>query len=166
MEGCGAVHTLQPPLNIKCSYCANLCCRGVPKQRYDSAHLTENIVINTRRILIVCLPPVQELDIAGPAGVIAKANGALRDRGIAYEIELVTTDPDLNISGEAGLKLLADRHYADVSGPIDTLLTVGGSGAETIRDPDLTNGCAQPLLVFVDWALSAREHSCWLRQDY
>jgi len=62
----------------------------VPKQRYDSAHLTENIVINTRRILIVCLPPVQELDIAGPAGVFAKANGALRDRGIAYEIELVT----------------------------------------------------------------------------
>jgi transcriptional regulator GlxA family with amidase domain len=111
----------------------------VPKQCYDSAHLTENIVINTRRILIVCLPPVQELDIAGPAGVFAKANRALRERGIAYEIELVTTDPELKISGEAGLKLLADRHYTDVSGPIDTLLTVGGSGAETIRDPDLAN---------------------------
>ena len=73
----------------------------MPKRRYDSAHLTENIVINTRRILIVCFPPVQELDIAGPAGVFAKANGALRDRGTAYEIELVMTDPELKISGEA-----------------------------------------------------------------
>jgi transcriptional regulator GlxA family with amidase domain len=87
-----------------------------------------------RKVVMLAVSPVVELDVVGPIEVFASANKILRARGPAYEIQVVTTEADCIIAGEAGLSLIAHRHYREVSGKVDTLLVSGGHGAITRRD--------------------------------
>jgi transcriptional regulator GlxA family with amidase domain len=90
-----------------------------------------------RRVVVFAAPPVEELDIVGPWEVFASANNALNGKARAYDIELVTTNRTLMVTGDSGLTLLAGRRYNQLKGDIDTLIVSGGRGAQTMRDCDV-----------------------------
>jgi transcriptional regulator GlxA family with amidase domain len=88
----------------------------------------------TRRIVVLVVPPVEELDVVGPWEVFATANNALRGKRRPYEIELVTTGRELIFKGDSGLTLSADERHKSVKGSVDTLIVPGGNGPQAVRD--------------------------------
>ncbi|MBI1963083.1 MAG: AraC family transcriptional regulator [Candidatus Rokubacteria bacterium] len=87
-----------------------------------------------KRIVLLVVPPVDELDLVGPVEVFGTANRLLRGGRTPYAIEVVTTARDRRVDGECGLSLLAHRHYQDVGGRADSVLVICGVGARTMRD--------------------------------
>jgi transcriptional regulator GlxA family with amidase domain len=85
-----------------------------------------------RRVLVLAVPPIEELDVVGPWDVFATANSAVA--APAYDLQLITAGKRRTIVGDTRLRLLADRHYKGVKGPIDTLLIPGGTGPRVTRD--------------------------------
>ena len=82
-----------------------------------------------RRIVITGPPPVQVLDVTGPLEVFANAPG--------YEIVLASADGSDVLQTSRGFSLSGALPLRDLSGPIDTLMVVGGSGAESgVYDSD------------------------------
>ncbi len=82
----------------------------------------------TRDVVMVVYPRIQTLDVVGPAEVLAAANDHV---GRAeYRTTIAARDPDDVVSSSSGLRLGVDRALARVSGPIDTLMVVGGQGTE------------------------------------
>ena len=85
---------------------------------------------SNRRIVLLVMPPVRELDLVGIVDVFASANRLLpADRH--YQIEVVTTSRKANIAGMQGLSFAGGKYYSGVKGAIDTLLVPGGGGVET-----------------------------------
>lgn len=91
-----------------------------------------------RRVVLLAVPPVQELDLTGPLAVFAAANGArtAAGGGPAYQVIVASAGPDLAVAGESGLPLLAATRYAALRGTIDTLLVVAGNGPRTREELD------------------------------
>lgn len=88
------------------------------------------------RIIVVVVPPVDELDLVGPLQVFSSVN-RLAGRTI-YSIEVVTTASRLAIDGEAGvLTFLAKKHFREVRGEFDSVLLVCGLAGRSVRDPAL-----------------------------
>ena len=85
-------------------------------------------------IVVLVVPPVDELDLVGPVEVFGTANRLLGGGRKPYAVEVVTTAGDRRVDGEGGLSLLAHRHYHDVGDRPDSVLVVCGVGARTIRD--------------------------------
>ena len=92
---------------------------------------------NVRRVVLLVVPPVEELDLVAPAVALGTANRHLGARGIPYSIEVVTTARNRKIEGECGLSLLAHGHYRGVAGDVDSLLVICGVGARRLSDPPL-----------------------------
>ena len=67
-----------------------------------------------KRVLLLVVPPVDELDLVGPAEVFGTANRLLGGGRKPYAVEVVTTARDRRIDGEGGLSLLAHRRYHDL----------------------------------------------------
>ena len=90
-----------------------------------------------RRIVVLVVPPVEELDFVGPMQVLSAAN-RLAGRP-AFCVEIVNYRKDLKVEGEGGLlSFLAHGHYKELKGPFDSLLVVCGLGTRTTRDPELS----------------------------
>ena len=88
------------------------------------------------RILVVVVPPVDELDLVGPLQVFSAAN-RLAGRAV-YAIEVVTTGADLKVAGEAGLlTFLAQGRLQDATGAYDSALLVCGLATRHARDAAL-----------------------------
>ena len=64
---------------------------------------------STRRIVVVVVPPVDELDLVGPLQVFNSVN-RLAGRAI-YTIELVTNGASLTVDGEGGVLSFIARHH-------------------------------------------------------
>jgi transcriptional regulator GlxA family with amidase domain len=92
----------------------------------------------TRRIAMLAVPPIEELDLVGPWEVFSTASGASRELR-PYETELLTTSRPLTFKGDSGLRITADRYYKSVRGQIDTLIIPGGQGPQSVRDPGILN---------------------------
>jgi transcriptional regulator GlxA family with amidase domain len=91
----------------------------------------------SRRILVVTVPPVDELDLVGPLQVFNSVN-RLAGRTI-YAIEVVTSAASLTVAGEAGvLAFVARQHFATVKGACDSLLLVCGLSTRSVRDAALS----------------------------
>lgn len=89
-----------------------------------------------KRIVIIVVPPVDELDLVGPIKVFGSAN-RLAQKTI-YEVEIVTNKKDLIVQGEEGLlSFAASGHFLDVRGKFDSLLLVCGVATRLERDPAL-----------------------------
>jgi len=92
-----------------------------------------------RRIVIVCFPGIQPLDVTGPHEVFAGANTALDAVGIEaprYELMLCAAEPGV-VTSDSGLGMVAP-HAIPTTGTIDTLLVPGGYGVHPVRrDPEL-----------------------------
>jgi transcriptional regulator GlxA family with amidase domain len=91
-----------------------------------------------RRVVIVAVPPAQELNVIGPLSVFLTANqqmSSIAPDAPRYDVELVSADASLKVNGGTGFVLLAAHAYADVRGSIDTLLVAGGEGARKGTSP-------------------------------
>jgi transcriptional regulator GlxA family with amidase domain len=89
----------------------------------------------TRRVVLVAYDDAQILDIACPAGAfeIANRHGAAPP----YGIELATATGRA-VRSSAGIGVGGGRRLAAVTGPLDTLVVVGGAGYESAAaDPAL-----------------------------
>lgn len=91
-----------------------------------------------RRIVVLVVPPIEELDLVGPVQVFSTATRLMRGQRAPYEIEVATTNRDLRIAGESGLSIVAHGYYRDIIGEIDSLLLVSGVTTRNQRDDDLS----------------------------
>jgi transcriptional regulator GlxA family with amidase domain len=90
-----------------------------------------------RRIVVVVVPPIEELDLVGPMQVFGAAN-RLSGRRI-YALEIATTGRELEVQGEGGmLSFLAQRRLKDVKGTIDSVLLVCGVASRLTRHDALS----------------------------
>jgi transcriptional regulator GlxA family with amidase domain len=90
-----------------------------------------------RRIIVVAVPPVDELDLVGPLQVFNSVN-RLAGRNI-YTIEVVTNADRLIVQGEGGvLTFMAKNHFSKVEGSCDSVLLVCGLGSRSVRDAALS----------------------------
>jgi transcriptional regulator GlxA family with amidase domain len=90
----------------------------------------------SKRIVVVVVPPVEELDLVGPLQVFSSIN-RLAYRPV-YSVDVVTNAKELKVCGEGGLlTFLAQGHLRDVQGPIDSVLLVCGVGTRNTRDAAL-----------------------------
>jgi len=90
-----------------------------------------------RRIVVVTVPPIDELDLVGPLQVFNSVN-RLAGRKI-YAIEVVTTAEGLTVAGEGGvLTFIARQHFGQVGGTCDSVLLVCGLGTRSLRDAGLS----------------------------
>jgi transcriptional regulator GlxA family with amidase domain len=89
-----------------------------------------------RRVIVLVVPPVEELDLVGPIQVLSAAN-RLAGKPI-YSVEVVTNGDDLKVEGEGGLlSFLAQGHYKALKADFDSLLIVCGLATRSIRDKEL-----------------------------
>ena len=84
----------------------------------------------SRRIVLLVLPPVRELDLVGIVDVFASANQLLPSER-RYKIEIANADSAPHIEGMHGLQFTSGVPYQTLRGEIDTLLIPGGVGVET-----------------------------------
>jgi transcriptional regulator GlxA family with amidase domain len=90
----------------------------------------------TRRVAMLAYPGIQVLDVMGPLEVFSRASRWLTDTGKrtgdAYTVEIIglTRGP---LAASSGLRIYADRGFAEVGSGIDTLLIAGGIGAARFR---------------------------------
>jgi transcriptional regulator GlxA family with amidase domain len=89
-----------------------------------------------RRIVVLVVPPIEELDLIGPVQVLSTATRLMRS-GTPYQIEVAATTRDRMITGESGLSIVAQAHYQSLEGEIDSLLLVSGVSGRNRRDDDL-----------------------------
>ena len=90
-----------------------------------------------RRVVVVIVPPVDELDLVGPLQVFNSVN-RLAGRPI-YTIEVVTNANRLTVEGEGGvLNFVAKHHFKRVEGACDSILLVCGLGSRSVSDPALS----------------------------
>jgi transcriptional regulator GlxA family with amidase domain len=90
-----------------------------------------------RRIVVVAVPPVDELDLVGPLQVFRSVN-RLAERTV-YSVEVATRGDGSTVEGEGGLlNFLAKRHFRDVRGACDSVLLVCGLASRSVRDAELS----------------------------
>jgi transcriptional regulator GlxA family with amidase domain len=90
-----------------------------------------------RRIIVVVVPPVDELDLVGPLQVFNSVNRLAKKN--LYYIEVVTNAARLMVEGEGGiLTFMAQRHFREVEGASDSVLLVCGLGTRSVRDAALS----------------------------
>jgi transcriptional regulator GlxA family with amidase domain len=90
-----------------------------------------------RHIVILAVPPVNELDVVGPFQVFAIAKYHLPDHNNPYQVEVATTGTERKIAGHSGLSIVAHCSYRDICEPVDTLLVAGGLGARSGGRPSV-----------------------------
>lgn len=90
-----------------------------------------------RRIVMLVLPPFEELDLIGPVEVLATANRLLARDKPPYSFQVVTNTNKLRLASDCGLSLNADGHYRSVKGEIDSLLLICGVEGRKTRDASL-----------------------------
>lgn len=89
-----------------------------------------------KRMIVVVVPPVDDLDLVGPLQVFSAVN-RLTGRSV-YDVEIVTNAKDLALAGESGvLTFRAAAHLKEVRGAFDTALLVCGLQTRNARDAAL-----------------------------
>jgi|SRR5271165_966229 len=91
----------------------------------------------SRRIAILAVPPINELDVVGPFQVFGTVNRLFGQRGAPYHLEVVSSVREESVVGYSGLSILSHSYYRDISDKIDTLLIAGGLGARSGGEPDV-----------------------------
>ena len=91
----------------------------------------------TRRVVVLVVPPIEELDLVGPVQVLSTASRLMGRTGTPYAIEVVSTTRDRLIAGESGLSIVAHARYQEIEGRIDSLLVVSGVKTRNQRDDQL-----------------------------
>src|SRR4051812_5798230 len=86
----------------------------------------------SRRLIVVAVPPVDELDLVSAVHVFNSVN-RIAGRTI-YPIEVVTSGVGLTLEGEGGaLTFMARDHFSRVEGACDSVLLVCGLSTRSVR---------------------------------
>lgn len=102
-----------------------------------SGALPPDMARTESRIVVLVVPPVEELDLVGPLQVFSAVN-RLAGRNI-YSAEIATSSSELTIHSEGGLLTFqAQSHFQEVKERFDSVLLVCGVGSRTTRDPALS----------------------------
>ena len=89
-----------------------------------------------RCILVIVVPPVDELDLVGPLQVFSAANRLAGQT--VYSIQVVTTGRGLEVAGEAGVRtFLAQGRLQHVAQPSGSALLVCGLATRNAHDATL-----------------------------
>ena len=84
--------------------------------------------VSMHRVVIVAFDGVQSLDVAGPAEVFAGVNTLLSETGgdtaRGYDVSIASLDGGI-VSTESAVSIHSEP-FADITGPIDTLVVAGG----------------------------------------
>ena len=92
-----------------------------------------------RRVVMVVMPCPEIVEVGGALDIFFAANEQLGRAGLndpGYAVEVVSPVP--TIRAWPGLRLISDRSYRSIRGPIDTLIITGVDPADGgWRDPDL-----------------------------
>lgn len=103
---------------------------------------------------MLAYPDIQILDVMGPLEVFSRTSRWLKDNGKrrddAYSVEILGLRRGA-FRASSGLRIFADRRYAEVGRGIDTLFIAGGKGSERY--------CRQPHLL--RWL---RRQAGWVRR--
>jgi transcriptional regulator GlxA family with amidase domain len=92
---------------------------------------------SSRHVVVVAVPPVDELDLVGPIHVFSSVN-RLAGRSI-YAIEVATNVDRTTVQGEGGvLSFVAGHHFSKVQGACDSILLVCGLGNRSLCDRALS----------------------------
>lgn len=90
-----------------------------------------------RHVVVLVVPPIEELDLVGPVQVFSTARRLMRAQQAPYRITVLTTTRDRAIAGESGLSISAHQYYEDFDEPIDSLLLVSGVSTRNDRNDEL-----------------------------
>lgn len=77
-----------------------------------------------KNIVLLVLPEVQLLDVAGPTDVFTAAN-LLNVSGFGYKVHMVSGTSEKIIYSSSGMPLICSHTIYDIEFPIDTLLVAG-----------------------------------------
>jgi len=111
----------------------------------DSRQARHDAGMAARRVVIVVFPEVQALDVVGPLEVFSGAGQMVEN---AYSIEI--TGPSREpLTTSSRLQITPDRAFAEIQGPIDTLVVAGGAGTVAMAKDD----------AFVTWLCGAAGRS-------
>lgn len=92
--------------------------------------------LKRRSVIVVVVPPVDELDLVGPIQVFSAANRLVHKT--VYKVEIVTNAKEMRVQGEGGLlSFAAQGRFQDVRGKVDSILLVCGLATRAARDPAL-----------------------------
>jgi transcriptional regulator GlxA family with amidase domain len=92
--------------------------------------------LKRRRIVVLVVPPIDELDLVGPIQAFSAANRLVGKT--VYEVEIATNAKELSVRGEGGLlSFAAQGRFQEVKGKFDSLLLVCGLATRTARDAAL-----------------------------
>jgi transcriptional regulator GlxA family with amidase domain len=98
-----------------------------------------------RRIVMVAMPCAEVVEIGGVLDIFYAVNERLVAAGTpdeGYAVEVVSPVPTVN--AWPGLRLVADRSYRSVRGPMDTLIVTGVDRPDDARrDPELIRWLAR-----------------------
>src|SRR5262249_28683878 len=96
-------------------------CEGLRRGRIVSGRMASPARKLTWRIVVVTVPPVDELDLVGPLQVFNSVN-RLAGRTI-YTIDVATAGEGLTVDGDSGvLTFVAKHHFKKVEGACDSVL--------------------------------------------
>jgi transcriptional regulator GlxA family with amidase domain len=93
---------------------------------FISCHNKNTMSNRPRVIAFMVAPPFELLNLIGPISVFAHAKVNGRP---CYTVKLLSTHRSREAHSTAGISLTPATYYADHSGPIDTLIAVGGEGS-------------------------------------
>ncbi len=133
--------------------------------------LTMKPILASRRppisVVILGVPPVEELDLIGPLEVFAGANVVLGARGPAYDVRVVSSQPKPIIAGECGVSLLAHGYYRRLRE------LRGHTGRRLRTEPQKTHATAAFLFGYKglraahdEWHPCASQPLSWLKRVY
>lgn len=92
-------------------------------------------VVPVRHVVLVVFPGLQGLDLVGPFDVFTDTNDELGRP--AYRLTVAATEAGA-VPTSGGLGVVAEVALRDVTGPIDTLMVVGGDGTyEAVQDEEM-----------------------------
>jgi transcriptional regulator GlxA family with amidase domain len=98
-----------------------------------------------RRVVLVAMPCAEVVEVGGVLDIFSVVNERLDRAGAAdpgYAVEVVS--PVATVCAWPGLRLVAERSYRPLRGPIDTLIVTGIDGPDDARrDPDLIRWLAR-----------------------
>ncbi|WP_239461985.1 GlxA family transcriptional regulator [Occallatibacter savannae] len=91
-------------------------------------------------IAFLVASPFEVLDLTGPSSVFERStlNGERH-----YSIQILSTGSDGTVKTAGGMTIANACKFSDYSGPIDTLIAIGGDGAVVPQPPELANWLAE-----------------------
>jgi len=121
-----------------------LCEKMLAMNRYDQELNSETGTTEPRTVVVVIHEGCELLDATGPASVFGVVNRTLREQAATPGYRVIIAAQERGaVTTSAGVQLVADAAWRDITGPIDTTLVVGS--------PDEALNCTLENRELIQW---------------